>query len=83
MESSHVFYKELPVDKDNIFSANLAEDNEIEQIKFKKLKKYAMSGLSINQNTTLYVPLPNIEGHKALSNILRTYLRKKTSLTST
>ena len=29
MESSHVFYKELPLDEGNIFLANLAENNEI------------------------------------------------------
>ena len=28
MEPAHVFYKELPLDENNIFSANLAENNE-------------------------------------------------------
>ena len=74
MEPSHVFYKELPLDESNIFFANLAENNEI--------KKYAISGLSINQDTTSYVSLPNIEGQEALCDILRTYSEEKTSLTS-
>ena len=39
IEPSHIFYKEFPLDEDNIFSTNLAENNEIEQIRFKKLKK--------------------------------------------
>ena len=28
MDLSHVFYKELPIDEGNIFSANLAKNNE-------------------------------------------------------
>ena len=77
MEPSNVFYKELPLDEDNIFSANLAKYNKVEQIRFKKLNKYAICTLSINQDTTSYVLLPNIEGQKALSNILRTYSQEK------
>ena len=38
MEYSHVFLKETPVDEDNIFSANLTENNEIGQIKLKKMQ---------------------------------------------
>ena len=30
MEFSHVFCKEIPLDEDNIFSANLAENNGVE-----------------------------------------------------
>ena len=73
MEFSNVFYKELLVDEDNIFSANLTKNNEIEQIKFKKSKIYFISGLSIDQDLKSNVSLPNIEGRKALSGILRVY----------
>ena len=45
MEPAHVFYNELPSDENNIFSANLAENSEIEEIQFKKSKNYAISGL--------------------------------------
>ena len=55
-----MFYKELPLDEDNIFSADLAENSETEQVAFKKLKKYAISSLSINQDTAEYIPLLNI-----------------------
>ena len=77
MEPSNVFYKELPLDEDNVFLANLAKNNKVEQIRFKKLNKYAIRTLSVNQDTTSYVLLPNIQGQKALSNILRTYSREK------
>ena len=69
MEFSHVFCKEIPLDEDNIFSANLMKNNGVEQVKF--------SGQSIDQDTQPNVSLPNVEGKKALSNILRTYAEEK------
>ena len=36
MEPVHTFYKDLPVDENNIFVANLTEKNEVEEIKFKR-----------------------------------------------
>ena len=59
MEFSEVFYKEIPLDEDNIFSGNLMENNEVEQVKFKKSKIYTISGLSIDQDTQSNVSLPN------------------------
>ena len=71
------FWKEIPVDEDNIFSTNLAENNEVEQIKFKKSKIYAISGLSVDQDIQFNVSLPNIERKKTLSDILRIYAQEK------
>ena len=73
MEVLHTFYKELPVDEDNIFSLNLSENNKVDSVKFDKPKKYEISGLSINQSTGPGVLFLNVEGKKALNNILRTY----------
>ena len=36
MGPAHIFHNELPLDENNIFSANLTENNELEEIKFKK-----------------------------------------------
>ena len=77
MEFSHVFYKEISVHKKNIFSANLAENNDVDQIKFDKSKTYAISGLPIDQDIQSNASLLNIEGKKALSDILRTYGQEK------
>lgn len=49
MESAPTFYNELALDINNIFCANLTENKEIEEIKFKKKNTYAISRLSINQ----------------------------------
>ena len=45
---SHVFYKDIPLNEDNIFLAIHTENNYIEQTSFKKSKLYAISGLSID-----------------------------------
>ena len=50
MEPIHIFYKELPVDENNIFTANITAKNEVENVKFKKSLEYAVTGLSINQD---------------------------------
>ena len=44
MEPIHIFYKELPLNENNIFTGNLPE------VRFKKSKEYAITGLSINQD---------------------------------
>ena len=38
MEFSHVFYKEILLDEDNIFSASPTKNNGVEQVKFEKSK---------------------------------------------
>ena len=77
MEFSHVFYKELAIDDDNIFSSNLTESNKIEEIKIKKWKIYSINRLSIDQDLNSNVSLPTIEGRNALSGVLRVYEEEK------
>ena len=42
MRFSHLFYKDILLDEANIFSANLTENNEVEQINFKKNQSYML-----------------------------------------
>ena len=78
MEPARVFYNELPLDEKNIFSANLAENNETKETKFKKSKNYAISGLAINQEVKSdFVPLPNVDAQNALSDLIRTCSKEK------
>ena len=53
----------------------------IEQIKLKKSKIYAISGLSIDQGLKSNVSLPKIEKRKTLSDISRVYAEEKDHLT--
>ena len=50
MEPIHIFYKELPADENNSFTADITEKNEVENVKFKKSLAYAVTGLLINQD---------------------------------
>ena len=50
MESIHIFYKVLLLDENNIFTANLTKKNKAEEVKLKKSKEYAVTGLSIDQD---------------------------------
>ena len=50
MEPIHTFYKELPADENNSFTADITEKNEVENVKFKKSLAYAVTGLLINQD---------------------------------
>ena len=50
MEAIHIFYKELPVDENNIFTADITEKNEVENVRFKKLLEYVVTRHSINQD---------------------------------
>ena len=38
MEPVHIFYKELSADENNIFTADIAEKNEVENVNLKNLK---------------------------------------------
>ena len=71
MDLSHIFYKELPVDHYNIFSVNLAENNEIEEVSLKKDKKYMVAGLSINQKTDTDVTIPDFNARNSLNDMVR------------
>ena len=53
------------------------ENNEVERIRFDKSKLYAISGLSINKKIDANLSLRNVDGKKALSDILRTYAEEK------
>ena len=84
VEPAHVFHSKLPLEKNNIFSTNLEENNEIEEIKFKKSKNYVISRLAFNQEVNSdFVLFPNVDTQNALSDFIRTYSREKKTLNLT
>ena len=50
MELAHIFNEELTIHKNNIFTANIAEIDEVEEVRFEKSKEYAVTGLSFYQD---------------------------------
>ena len=78
MEPIHIFYKELPIDKNNIFTANLAEKNEVEEVKFKTSKEYALTGLSISQDIDSNIAaVTDTDSEETISNLTQKLIREK------
>ena len=51
MDINYVFYKELPLFDENIFSANLAENKEIEEIRLNLDNQHLITSLKVNQKS--------------------------------
>ena len=69
MEPIHIFYKDLPVDKNNSFTANITEKNEDDNVRFKKSLEYAVTGLSIKQDIgSASVTVTDLDRQDFLSN---------------
>ena len=47
MEPIHIFYNELEIDENNIFTADISKENEVENVLFNKNKEYVVSGITI------------------------------------
>ena len=48
MNPEYIYFKEIKINQDNTFTANLSKDNEIEKVVFNKENEYGVSGLNIN-----------------------------------
>ena len=78
MEPVYIFYRELPLDQNNIFTANLAEKNKVEELRFKKSKEYAITGLSINQGiNSALVAAADLVKQEAISNLIQKLVKEK------
>ena len=53
MEFSHVLHKEIPLDKDHIFSANVTENNGVEQVSLKNLNYTQPMGYRLTNTLNL------------------------------
>lgn len=53
MEPTHIFFKELRIDKNNVFTANILEKNEVENVILKKIKN--MESLEWRLNLILWI----------------------------
>ena len=47
MKPIHIFYNELEIDSNNVFTANISQKNEVENVLFDKNKEYAVTGMTI------------------------------------
>ena len=78
MKPIHIFHKELSVDENNIFTADITQKNEIENLRFKKSTEYAVTGLSINQDiNSNVVAVTDTDRQKVLSNLILNLVKEK------
>ena len=78
MEPANIFYKNLPVDENNIFVANLTEKNEVDEVKFKKSREYAVTRFSINQDIgTDFIAVGETDRQKVLSKLIQKLVSEK------
>ena len=47
MDPVHTFFNELEIDQDNTFTANVSQENEVENVIFNTDKEYAVNGMVI------------------------------------
>ena len=47
MDPVHISFKELEIDHNNTFTANVSQVNEVENVLFNKNKEYAITGMTI------------------------------------
>ena len=68
----------ITADENNIFTANSAEKNEVEEVKLKKLKKYVITGLSIKEDIdSSVVAETDTDRQEVLSNLIQRLVKEK------
>ena len=68
MDPVHIFFKELEIDQDNTFTANVSQENEVENVIFNTDKEYAVTGMVIKPDIA-DSELVKIENTKELDRI--------------
>ena len=68
MDPVHIFFKELEINQDNTFTANISQENEVENVVFNTDKEYAVTGMVIKPDIT-DPELVKIENTKELDKI--------------
>ena len=70
----------MPVYENNNFTADITEQNEVENVRFKKSLEYAVTGILINQGIgSALVTVTDIDQQNFLSNSIQKSLGKKFS----
>ena len=79
MEPAHIYYKELVADKENIFIVNIAEQNEVDNVKFSKAQEYGMTRMTIISDIkdSSILKVTNERKLKALSKKIQELVKNK------
>ena len=68
MDPVHIFFKELEIDQDNTFTANVSQENKVENVVFNTDTEYAVTGMIIKPDIA-DSELVKIENTKELDRI--------------
>ena len=68
MDPVHIFFKELEIDQDNTFTANVSQENGVENVIFNTDKEYAVTGM-VTKPDIVDSELVKIENTKELDRI--------------
>ena len=52
MDPVHIFFKVLEINQDNTFTANISQENEVENVVFNTDKEHAVTGMVIKPDIT-------------------------------
>ena len=64
-------YKEIPTSDNNIFFANLVENNGLAEVLLKKDQNYMATGLYINQKPEANAIIPDLNERHSLSDMIK------------
>ena len=82
MEPIHIFFNELEIDGNNIFTADISKENKVENVLFNKNKEYAVTGMTIKPEI-VDSELVKIINTKELQRISEEIKRKKKKIQRT
>ena len=77
MEPTYIFYNELPIGKNNIFTANISEKNKVQNMLFRKSNEYVVTGLTINQNTNSLIEVTNRNRKRMPQELIENLLKEE------
>ena len=77
MEPTQIFYKQLPIDENNVFTANVSKKNEVQNILFRKSNEYAVIGLVISQNTDNLIEVTDTNRKRILQELIENLLKEE------
>ena len=74
MNPSHIFFKELDIDQDNTFTANISK---VEDVVFSADNKYGVTGLTINSiiSNSELLKIENVKEQKKVSQEIQDLIK--------
>ena len=78
MDPSYIYFQEIDIDQDSIFTADFSKKNEIEDVAFDKENEYAVTSLTINSisPTEKILKIKNVKEEKKIREEIQELIKK-------